>query len=120
MVRLYIPYVHRSRATEVDVIDLGAHRELIFGRAPSAAVRFGPRHDSMVGRHHARLDWDPAHPSVLQISDLHSRNGTWVNGARIVTPGVLQSGDTVQLGGAGPVFEVVLEMAAAVAPRASG
>jgi pSer/pThr/pTyr-binding forkhead associated (FHA) protein len=112
MVRLFIRHVSGSRATEVDVVELGAHRELIFGRAPSAAVRFEPRRDAMVGRHHARLDWDPAEPTTLRMVDLHSRNGTWVNGTRIAAPVVLQGGDLVQLGGRGPVFEVMLEVEA--------
>ena len=114
MVRLFIRHVSGSRATEVDVVDLGAHRELIFGRAASAAVRFDPRQDAVVGRHHARLDWDPATPTSLRIMDLQSRNGTWVNGARILSPVSLQVGDVVQLGALGPSFEVQLEIEAVV------
>ncbi len=34
----------------------------------------------------------------LEIEDLGSRNGTWVNGTRIRRPTVLQQGDEVQLG----------------------
>ncbi len=114
MVRLFIRHVSGSRATEVDVVELGAHRELIFGRAASASVRFDPRQDAVVGRYHARVDWDPATPASLQIMDLQSRNGTWVNGARISSPVSLQVGDVVQLGTLGPSFEVQLEIEAGV------
>lgn len=34
----------------------------------------------------------------LEIEDLGSRNGTWVNGVRISRPTVLQPGDQVALG----------------------
>lgn len=112
MVRLFIRHVSGSRATEVDIVELGAHRELIFGRATSAAVRFDSRHDASVGRHHARLDWDPTIPTSLRIMDLQSRNGTWVNGARIFSSVSLQVGDVVQLGTLGPSFEVQLEIEA--------
>lgn len=117
MVRLYIRHVSGSRATEIDVVELGAHRELIFGRAPSAAVRFDQRRDSVVGRHHARLDWRPEEPLALHLVDLQSRNGTWVNGARVLAPVGVHSGDVIQLGHDGPCVEVQLEMRAALNQR---
>ena len=43
MVRMIFRHITGARATEVDVVQLGAHRELVLGRAPSAAVRFDPR-----------------------------------------------------------------------------
>ena len=43
----------------------------------------------------------------LEIEDLGSRNGTWVNGTRIRRATVLQQGDEVQLGE--DVLEVVLK-----------
>jgi pSer/pThr/pTyr-binding forkhead associated (FHA) protein len=43
----------------------------------------------------------------LEIEDLGSRNGTWVNGTRIRRPTVLQQGDEVQLGE--DVLEVVVK-----------
>lgn len=115
MVRLHIRHVSGSRATEVDVVELGAHRELIFGRAPSAAVRFDLRRDGAVGRHHARLDWNPAEPTMLRLMDLQSRNGTWVNGRRLLEPVTLQSGDLVRLGHDGPTLEIQLEVLVASA-----
>ena len=43
----------------------------------------------------------------LEIEDLGSRNGTWVNGSRIRRPTVLQPGDEVQLGE--DLLEVVIQ-----------
>lgn len=99
-------HITGSRATQVDEIQLGAHRELIIGRAPSAAVRFDPREDRDVGRHHARISWTETDPIEFEIADLKSRNGTFVNGMLITTPMRLHAGDIIQLGALGPQLEV--------------
>jgi serine protease Do len=112
MTKIIFRHITGARATQVDVVPLGAHRELILGRAPSAAVRFDAHGDTSVGRHHARIV--PAVHDQLQLvlHDLHSRNGTFVNGDRIESPVPLQSGDRVRLGSHGPEIEVLLEDAA--------
>lgn len=115
MVHFIIRHLSGSRATEVDVIPLGGHRELILGRAPSAAVRFDPRADGLVGRHHARIAWSAAEPPCFEISDLGSRNGTFVNGARILAPTPLIAGDVVRLGADGPELLVSWDVHAGVA-----
>jgi two-component system cell cycle response regulator len=64
----------------------------IIGRAPNAEVRLG---DDGVSRHHAsiRLDGD-----VPYLEDLESRNGTFVNGAKLDGPRKLEDGDKIQVG----------------------
>jgi len=94
-----------SRATEIDVVAVGAHRELILGRASSAAVRFDARRDKNVGRHHARISWTDDDPTRFSLTDLGSRNGTYVNGRRVAEPVVLKRGDMVELGASGPKIE---------------
>lgn len=106
MVRLSIRHLTGSRANQVDNIVLGAHSELILGRAPSAAIRFDPLEDRRVGRQHARISWTDDEPIVFVLSDLGSRNGTFVNGRLLTAPIVLHSGDVVQLGALGPEVEV--------------
>lgn len=106
MTRIMFRHISGSRATQVDDIALGAHRELILGRAPSAAVRFDPLHDRDVGRHHARISWSDAVPVIFEIVDLKSRNGTYVNGRPITSPLRLHVGDVIQLGAQGPEIEV--------------
>jgi len=54
----------------------------------------------------------------LEIEDLGSRNGTWVNGARIRRATVLSQGDEVQLGD--DVLEVVLKPNAQIPVTVSG
>ena len=110
MVRIIFRHITGSRATQVDVVPLGAHRELILGRAPSAAVRFDPRGDACVGRHHARIAPSEDDPTRFVLADLRSRNGTFVNGARVEQPVVLHPGDVVRLGVCGPEVEVRVEV----------
>ncbi|MBN1659660.1 MAG: FHA domain-containing protein [Anaerolineae bacterium] len=50
--------------------------------------------DSMVSRHHARLEWQG---QGYVVHDLGSANGTWVNGRRIQGPARLSPGDTLGL-----------------------
>lgn len=116
MVRIVFRHLTGARATQVDVVPLGAHRELILGRAPSAAVRFDPREDTSVGRHHVRIAPVGDDSATFLLADLHSRNGTYVNGRRIETAVILQSGDVVRLGADGPEIEVHVETAAPVNP----
>ncbi|MDQ2667955.1 MAG: FHA domain-containing protein [Gemmatimonadota bacterium] len=106
MMKIMFRHITGSRATQVDVVALGAHQELILGRAPSAAVRFDPLHDRDVGRHHARISWSDAVPVIFEIADLKSRNGTYVNGRMITTPMRLHVRDVIQLGAQGPEIEV--------------
>lgn len=115
LVQIIIRHITGSRATEVDVVPLGPHRELILGRAPSAAIRFDPRRDAAVGRHHARIE-PAAEPGHLQVVDLGSRNGTFLNGLRLEGPAPLHPGDILQLGAHGPRLEVLVEILAAPRP----
>ena len=110
MVRLIFRHLSGARATEVDVVTLGAHHELVLGRASSAAVRFDPRADSRVGRHHARITWSSSDRTRFELVDLASRNGTYVNERLITAPIVLREGDVIRLGLGGPEVEVRWEV----------
>ncbi|MBK9776314.1 MAG: FHA domain-containing protein [bacterium] len=110
IVQVIFRHLSGSRATQVDVVPLGAHRELILGRARSAAVRFAPRLDDAVGRYHARIE-PGAEPGQFTVTDLGSRNGTLLNGRLLVTPAPLCAGDILQLGAGGPRLEFQIEIA---------
>ena len=109
MVNIIFRHISGSRATQVDVVAVGAHRELILGRAPSAAVRFDLHRDTTVGRHHARIEPDATDATQLRLLDLGSRNGTYLNGARIVGPTAIHAGDILRLGEQGPEVQVLIE-----------
>ena len=112
VVRIILRHITGSRATEVDEIALGAHRELVLGRAASAAVRFDPRRDASVGRFHARIEPTEV-PGRFRLVDLASRNGTILNGRRLSKPELLEPGDVFRLGEDGPELEFMVEIVAA-------
>jgi serine protease Do len=108
-VHITFRHISGSRATEVDVVPMGSHRELILGRAASAAVRFDPRGDPMVGRQHARIAPSSEDPRRLMLSDLGSRNGTLLNGEPVSDSVAIKSGDVMRLGPSGPELEVMID-----------
>ena len=79
--------------------------ETILGREPGMP---GTIDDGSVSRRHARLSWDGAQAT---LEDLGSKNGTFLRGARISGPVVLEDGDEVRLGLVSFVYR---------APRAPG
>ena len=109
MIQMIFRHVTGARAPEIDVVPLGEHRELILGRASSAAVRFDSRRDSQVGRHHARVTWNVRDGTGFLLTDLGSRNGTFVNAKRVEGTVVLTKNDMIQLGEGGPSVEISWE-----------
>lgn len=72
--------------------------EVILGRALEADVRVN---DTNISRQHARINiiTDPDSGKVEYIlTDLKSRNGTYLNGTRIVDQEPLQNGDKITIG----------------------
>ena len=66
--------------------------EMIIGRGEEASITIP---DDRVSRRHTRISAQG--PDLVQIKDLGSKNGTWVNGRRIASA-ELQDGDTIQVG----------------------
>ena len=113
MLHIVLRHLSGSRAPQLDVIPLGAHEELVLGRAPNAAVRFDARRDGVVGRLHARIARTAGQEEEFILVDLESRNGTFLNGERVEVARFLRSGDTFQLGLGGPVLEFGVQRGAA-------
>ena len=66
--------------------------EHLIGRGQDVAIRlYGPA----TSRHHARV---VVSGMRVTVEDLHSRNGTFVNGTAVTSPRPLQSGDEVRIG----------------------
>lgn len=84
-------FVMRSGPTPGKVFPL-EETELSVGREGNNAI---PINDAEVSRKHATLE---LRGSSYIIQDLGSTNGTFVNGARISSPQVLNPGDTVSFG----------------------
>ena len=76
------------------------------GRAPDCFIQLsGTERDQLISRHHCQLDIDP--PSI-QVRDLRSTNGTYVNGRKVESNleessekvgVVVNSGDLLTIGG---------------------
>jgi pSer/pThr/pTyr-binding forkhead associated (FHA) protein/S1-C subfamily serine protease len=77
-----------------DRAEFGVNRSLTLGRDASNDIAL-PK-DSNLSQHHARFD---LREGRLVVTDLKSRNGTWVNGKRISTPIFLNHADQVRVGG---------------------
>lgn len=85
--------VSKSRQGQPHKINL-ALGEALLGRAWSSQLLIS---DASVDAHHARLFVDPA--GQVQLQDLGSRNGTWVDGQRLNSdPVALSSASRVQIG----------------------
>jgi predicted component of type VI protein secretion system len=74
--------------------------ELIVGRADAGFVI----DDSAMSRHHARFELADGR---LEVTDLGSANGTFVNGERVVGEMRLRTGDELRLGNSRLTFYVV-------------
>ena len=81
--------------------------ELTLGRENTDVVVEDPE----VSRRHASLRWSAGR---LELSDLQSANGTYVNGERVAGVRELHSGDAIKIGGTSLVVEVPRDPGATV------
>ena len=105
MKRLVLRHLSGSKASQVDEFALTGSLDITIGRDSTSTIAYDPNRDDLVGRQHARITRDPSDPNSFTISDLQSRNGTFVNRQRISGTVRLRPGDIVQLGPGGPQFE---------------
>jgi hypothetical protein len=66
-------------------------RTVLIGRSPDCDLALD---DRQVSRMHARILWRDDH---YEIEDLHSKNGTHLNGRDVVSPQTLHDGDEIQI-----------------------
>lgn len=109
MERVVLRHLKGSKASQLEEFPLDGFAELIIGRDPSAGVRFDPDKDDLVGRQHARIARDATEPHRFILTDLNSRNGTFLNKMRVVGDRPLQPGDVIQLGAGGPELQFDLD-----------
>ncbi|MEP7274474.1 MAG: FHA domain-containing protein [Acidobacteriota bacterium] len=89
---IVLEHLRGPRANEVEEFSLSEYSELVLGRDPSANIRFAPD-DTLVGRQHLKLGPDPTNPDRFLLTDLNSRNGTFINGHRVIGTTVIRPGD---------------------------
>ncbi|HYP27127.1 MAG TPA: trypsin-like peptidase domain-containing protein [Blastocatellia bacterium] len=109
MERIILRHISGSKAGQVEEFPLSHFKELTIGRDTSATVKYDPDRDDLVGRVHAKIAQDPTNPTRFTISDLNSRNGTYVNRQRLVGTTQLSPGDSVQFGAGGPELQFDLD-----------
>jgi serine protease Do len=109
MQRIVLRHLSGSKANQVEEFPLNHFNELVLGRDPSASVKYDPDRDDLVSSLHAKITPDSGDSNQFNLTDLNSRNGTFVNKQRIVGTSKLTPGDLVQLGPGGPEFKFDLE-----------
>ncbi|HKV40600.1 MAG TPA: FHA domain-containing protein, partial [Blastocatellia bacterium] len=114
MERIVLRHLSGSKANQVEEFPLNHIKELTIGRDPSSIVKYDPDRDDLVGRQHARITQDASDPTQFTLSDLNSRNGTYLNRQRILGSARIMPGDVVQFGAGGPEFQFDVE------PRPAG
>lgn len=83
-----------------------ADMEIRIGRGPTNQIAFDPAIDT-ISRDHCSIKLTL--PETYEITDLKSKNGTYVNGKQISDKTVLMAGDVIKLGKEGPVIEFDLD-----------
>jgi serine protease Do len=119
MERIVLKHLSGSKANQVEEFPLAHVKELVFGRDPSSTVKYDPDRDDLVGRQHARIAQDPTDPNQFIVTDLNSRNGTFVNRQRLTGTTRLNFGDVVQFGPGGPEFVFEYEPRPATSTKAT-
>lgn len=97
VVQLVVRMTHTNQTHE-------ARGEVIrTGRSPDCAVQIPPELGASVSRIHAEI---AIQDGGVTIRDAGSRNGTFVNGARVAEPQPARVGDVIMLGPGGPTFTI--------------
>ena len=108
-IRIVVRHTSATRENQVQEFPFSHFRQITIGRDPSCEIRYDAEKDDLVSRQHARLDVRSTEPPQVEITDLNSRNGTFVNKRRIDSPTRLTPGDLVQFGAGGPEFQFNLD-----------
>jgi pSer/pThr/pTyr-binding forkhead associated (FHA) protein len=108
--RVVLVHISGVRAGQREVYAIARMQSLYFGRGPECDVRFDPELELMVSRSHAVLEWTVDEPRTFSLTDLLSRNGSFINGQKLNGVRTLKTGDEIQLGVSGPVLRFELEL----------
>ena len=110
MQNILLRHVTGSKSGQVERFILGDFDEVTIGRDPSSAVCYDSPGDAHVGRHHAKISRESAQSDQFCITDLASRNGTFVNHQQISGTARIFPGDIIQFGRSGPAFQFDAEL----------
>jgi S1-C subfamily serine protease len=103
--KIVIRFRNRSRKDQTVEFPTPLAGAIRFGREADCEVAFDPDREDVVSRQHARLEADAGNAAAFKLTDLDSRNGTFVNRQRITGTVTLRPGDIIQFGAGGPELE---------------
>ena len=103
--KIIIRFRNRSRKEQTVEFPTPLAGAIRFGREAVCEVAFDPDQEDMVSRQHARIEADAGEEAAFKLTDLDSRNGTFVNRQRITGTVILRPGDIIQFGAGGPELE---------------
>lgn len=108
--RLCVVFPRECAATHI------IRHPLVLGRDNRVEIQIN---HATVSRQHLRLEND-GHAGVYMVSDVGSRNGSWINSIPLQSvPRVLRNGDVLRAGGVVMVFETDVDDSVLTAPDAS-
>ncbi len=110
MLQIRIHFLSGARQGTVEVYPTARYNSLYCGRDPGCDVRFDADLDATVSRSHAVIEWRRVEggPWKVQISDLLSSNGTFVNDREVRETTPLRHGDRIRFGRGGPEVRIDL------------
>jgi len=106
--RIIIRHLNAGKANQTEEFSVKNNLEIMAGREADCKLRYDSDREDLVSRHHAKIIVEKADPIGVAITDMGSRNGTFVNKQRLFSKVRLNSEDIVQLGPGGPEFQFEL------------
>ncbi len=103
--RIIIRHLNSSKTNQTEEFSVKDNLEVMAGREGDCKLRYDSDREDLVSRHHAKIIVEKADPIGVAITDMGSRNGTFVNKQRLFSKVRLNPEDIVQLGPGGPEFQ---------------
>lgn len=103
-----IRYVDGQKKGQTEKFTVVPTLNITIGRGDANLIAFDPAND-IISRQHCQIRVNPHVPDTYEITDLQSKNGTYVNGHVITGTTALKTGDTIRLGKEGPLLEFNLD-----------
>ncbi|MEM1041238.1 MAG: FHA domain-containing protein [Bacteroidota bacterium] len=108
--RIVIHHLSGCKVNQVEAFPADQFATLTFGRSRSVDVHYDPGRHEFVSRRHAAIARNADNVGYT-LTDLGSRNGTFLNEQPVTAPTPIHPGDTVRLSLAGPEFVFTLDPA---------
>jgi serine protease Do len=105
---ILLRHIDGSKAGQTEKFTVSNDLEIKIGRGQANNIAYDLADDS-ISREHCRIKVNSLLPDTYEITDLQSKNGTFVNGKAITEKTVLFAGDIIRLGKEGPTLEFDLD-----------